>query len=135
MYKIIIGCFFLMACSTQKEIGKSVSKLLFSDSAIGRAHVGISIYDPSANKYLYNHQPNKYFVPASNVKIFSAYVGLKYLGDSLPGIQYIETADTVHLFPTYLLRLYKTNEVSIHRERTAFRHVITVIIAPRPAIS
>ena len=100
MYKIIIGCFFLVACSTQKEIGKSATKLLFSDSAIAHAHVGISIYDPSANKYLYNHQADKYFTPASNVKIFSTYVGLKYLGDSLPGIQFIETGDTVHLFPT-----------------------------------
>lgn len=100
MYKIIVGCIFLVACSTQKEIGRSVNTLLFSDSAIARAHVGISIYDPSSNKYLYNHQPNKYFIPASNVKIFTTYVGLKYLGDSLPGIQYIETADTVHLFPT-----------------------------------
>jgi serine-type D-Ala-D-Ala carboxypeptidase/endopeptidase (penicillin-binding protein 4) len=91
---------FLTACSAQKEISKSADKLLFSDSAIARAHVGISIYDPSTNKYLYNFQPNKYFIPASNVKIFTAYVGLKYLGDSLPGMQYVENADSVHLFPT-----------------------------------
>lgn len=96
----MMACLFLVACSAQKEISKSADKLLFSDSAIARAHVGISIYDPASNKYLYNFQPNKYFIPASNVKIFTTYVGLKYLGDSLPGIQYIENADSIHLFPT-----------------------------------
>lgn len=100
MYRILIGCFFLVACSAQKEISKSADRVLFSDSAIRNAHVGISIYDPLANKYLYDHQGSKYFVPASNVKIFTTYVGLKYLGDSLPGIQYIEDADTIHLYPT-----------------------------------
>lgn len=89
-----------MACSAQKEISRSANKLLFSDSAINNAHVGISIYDPAANKYLYNYQADKYFVPASNVKIFTTYAGLKYLGDSLPGIQYIDNADTLHLFPS-----------------------------------
>ncbi len=97
---ILMACLFLTACSAQKEIGKSADKLLFSDAAIRNAHVGISIFDPATNKYLYNYQPNKYFVPASNVKIFSTYAGLKYLGDSLPGIQYYEQGDTIHLFPT-----------------------------------
>lgn len=95
--------------------------MLFSDSAIARAHVGISIYDPSANKYLYNHQPGKYFIPASNVKIFTTYVGLKYLGDSLPGIQYNETADSVHLYPTgdptFLHRDYLRQPVKDFLER------------------
>lgn len=96
----ITGCLFLAACSVQKKINKSADKLLFSDSAVGNAHIGISIYDPATGKYMYDYQGNKYFVPASNVKIFSCYVALKYLGDSIPGIQYIAQGDSVYLFPT-----------------------------------
>jgi len=56
--------------------------------ALASAHVGISIYDPSTNKYLYNYQGDKYFVPASNTKIPTCYAAMKYLGDSLAGLKY-----------------------------------------------
>lgn len=102
MLRILVACYCLLfvACSAQREIGKSAGQLLFGDAAIANAHVGISVYDPAAGKYLYNYQDNKYFVPASNTKIFTTYAGLKYLGDSLPGIQYAEQADSIQLFPT-----------------------------------
>ena len=44
-----------------------------------------SIFDPAANKYLYNYHGDKYFVPASNTKIPTCYATMKYLGDSLVG--------------------------------------------------
>ncbi|MEO6612671.1 MAG: D-alanyl-D-alanine carboxypeptidase [Chitinophagaceae bacterium] len=53
--------------------------------ALQSAHVGISIFDPAANKYLYNYQGDKYFVPASNTKLPTCYAAMKYLGDSLVG--------------------------------------------------
>ncbi len=64
------------------------------------AHVGISIYDVAAQKYVYDYQGNKYFVPASNTKIFTLYTGLKYLKDSLEGMRYRENADTFFVYPT-----------------------------------
>ncbi|HEY0677014.1 MAG TPA: D-alanyl-D-alanine carboxypeptidase/D-alanyl-D-alanine-endopeptidase [Chitinophagaceae bacterium] len=97
---LAICCFLFAACSAEKKIGRSAERLLFSDTTISNAHIGISIFDVSANKFIYNYQADKYFVPASNTKIFTTYAGLKYLGDSLPGIQYLEKGDTIHLFPT-----------------------------------
>jgi serine-type D-Ala-D-Ala carboxypeptidase/endopeptidase (penicillin-binding protein 4) len=91
---------FLTSCSVQKAINKSADTILFKDSAIANAHIGISIFDASGSKYLYNHQGNKLFVPASNTKIFTCYAALKYFGDSIPAMQYIETADSIYLFPT-----------------------------------
>jgi serine-type D-Ala-D-Ala carboxypeptidase/endopeptidase (penicillin-binding protein 4) len=99
MYRILF-CLLFVSCAAQKEISKSADKLLFKDSALADAHVGISIYNATANKYLYNYQANKYFVPASNTKIFTAYTALKYLRDSLPGIQYLDAGDSLYLFPT-----------------------------------
>jgi len=90
----------LAACSTQREIGKAANASLLQDENVKDAHVGISIYDASANKYLYNYHGNKYFVPASNTKLFTCYAALKYLGDSLPGIRYLEDDTAVYLMPT-----------------------------------
>ncbi|HYE53499.1 MAG TPA: D-alanyl-D-alanine carboxypeptidase [Chitinophagaceae bacterium] len=95
-----MACVVMASCSVQKEIGRSAEKNLFSDPTLANAHIGISIYDTESGKYLYSHQQNKFFVPASNTKIFTCYAAMKYLGDSLPGIKYMEAADSVYLFPT-----------------------------------
>ena len=90
----------LVSCSTQKQISRSAKSSVFADSTIKNALIGISIYEVSSGKYLYNHDADKYFVPASNTKIITCYAGLKYLGDSLAGIKYQETAEAIILTPT-----------------------------------
>jgi D-alanyl-D-alanine carboxypeptidase/D-alanyl-D-alanine-endopeptidase (penicillin-binding protein 4) len=77
--------------------------------------VGISIYDPATGKYWYNYQGDKYFVPASNTKIPTCYAAMKYLGENLRGLDYLET-DTVLFIrstadPTLLHRDFKSQPV------------------------
>lgn len=96
-----VWCLVILAgCSSQRLIGKAARKELLSRPPFQAAHVGISLYDAAAGKYLYNYQADKYFTPASNTKLFTLYAGLKYLPDSLPGIYYRETADTFFIFPS-----------------------------------
>jgi serine-type D-Ala-D-Ala carboxypeptidase/endopeptidase (penicillin-binding protein 4) len=91
----------LTSCSVQKQIDRSAKKNIINDSSFLAAHTGISIYDPAANKYLYNYQGDKYFVPASNTKIPTCYAAMKYLGDSLVGLRYIKTdPQNIYLIPT-----------------------------------
>jgi len=90
----------LISCSTQKQINRSAKESVFADSTIKNALIGISVYDVASGKYLYNHDGDKYFVPASNTKIMTCYAALKYLGDSLTGLKYRETADAIILTPT-----------------------------------
>lgn len=92
--------FSLVSCSTQRQISKTAKTGLINDSSLVNAHIGISIFDPLSNKFLYNYQSDKYFVPASNTKIFSCYAGLKYLGDSVVGIKYISDDTAIYLLPT-----------------------------------
>jgi len=101
-YSIFFAGFLLVfaSCSTQRKISKAANTTLFLDSTVQHAHVGISVYDPATKKYLYNHNAQKFFVPASNTKLFSCYAALKYLGDSLPGIKYWENDTALYLVPT-----------------------------------
>jgi serine-type D-Ala-D-Ala carboxypeptidase/endopeptidase (penicillin-binding protein 4) len=80
----------------EKEIGKWAKTTLFS-KAMRNAHTGICIYEPATGKYWYTYQDDKYFTPASNTKIFTLYTGLKYLGDSLPGMRYLETDSMLYI--------------------------------------
>ena len=45
-----------------------------------------------------DYQSDKYFVPASNTKLFSLYAGMKYLGDSIEGISYTEDDTALFVF-------------------------------------
>ncbi len=98
------------AYSQQKQISKLSNTFLLHDSAISTGHIGICIYEPAANKYWYNYNAAKYFIPASNTKLFSLYAGMKYLGDSLVGgrykienneLQFIGNADPAFLHPDF----------------------------------
>src|ERR1700742_2732356 len=66
---------------------------LLNQPGLTSAQVGLCLYDPLAATYKYNWQSDKYFMPASNTKLFSLYAGLRYLGDSLVGLRY-ELTDT-----------------------------------------
>ncbi|MEJ7913179.1 MAG: D-alanyl-D-alanine carboxypeptidase [Chitinophagaceae bacterium] len=98
---LFIGISLLLsACSVQQRIGRSAERLVLKDSSLTSAHVGISVFDTKTNRYLYNHQGEKYFVPASNTKIPTCYAAMKYLGDSLVGLRYFETDTLIYINPT-----------------------------------
>jgi len=93
-------CYIMSSCSVQKKISKSASQFVLNDSSLKTAHVGISIYEPSTNKYWFNYQADHYFTPASNTKIPTCYAAMKYLGDSLEGILKMEIDSAILIFPT-----------------------------------
>lgn len=95
-------CLLLVtSCMAQKTAKKNTPLHdLLADTTFRSAHIGVSIYDPIARKYLYNYQGDKYFVPASNVKIATCYAAMKYLKHILPGIRYYENDTAVYLVPT-----------------------------------
>ena len=96
----VVFLFLIVACSPSAIIKKEAKKNILHTAELNDAHVGISIYSATGNRSLYRYQANKYFVPASNTKLFSCYVAMKYLGDSLAGIAYVEDDTAVYLTPT-----------------------------------
>ena len=102
-YQLYIFCAFLLAgsaCSLQKKIDTAAKANLINTQELKSAHIGISIYEPGRNRYWYSYQSDKFFIPASNTKIFSCYAGMKYLGDSLPGLRYAENDKDLFIQPT-----------------------------------
>jgi len=90
----------MSSCSIQQKISRSASQSVLNDSSLKTAHVGISIYEPAANKYWFNYQADHYFTPASNTKIPTCYAAMKYLGDSLEGILKMENDTAILILPT-----------------------------------
>ena len=76
---------------------------------------GFYLYDPIEKKELYNYNGNKYFIPASNVKILTLYTGLKMIQDSIPSLRYISRNDTLYISgtgdPTLLESYFKERKV------------------------
>jgi D-alanyl-D-alanine carboxypeptidase/D-alanyl-D-alanine-endopeptidase (penicillin-binding protein 4) len=84
----------LSACSVRQA-----QKTLLSAEGVKGAHIGIAIYNDTKAQWLTKYQSDHYFTPASNTKILATYLGLQFLGDSLPGWKMAENADTLFLMP------------------------------------
>jgi D-alanyl-D-alanine carboxypeptidase/D-alanyl-D-alanine-endopeptidase (penicillin-binding protein 4) len=106
MFKLVyrvfgLFCLFtLVSCSLQKQIGRQLNDEVLKDGNLINAHVGVSIIDAGSRQPLFNYQSDKYFVPASNTKIFTCYAAMKFLGDSVTGIEYGEDDTAIYLFPS-----------------------------------
>lgn len=106
-YLFLLGlAAFVYSCGPARFIGQSAKETVIDDKALATAHVGISVYSPDEKKYLYNYQGEKYFVPASNVKIATCYAAMQYLGDSLTGAFIHESDSSIDVYangdPTFL---------------------------------
>jgi D-alanyl-D-alanine carboxypeptidase/D-alanyl-D-alanine-endopeptidase (penicillin-binding protein 4) len=88
---------------------------LLGSKDLKTALVGVYVYDDSAKKEIASYQSDKYFVPASNTKLFSLYAGMKYLGDSIEGISYSEVDTALFVFamgdPSFLHPDFQTQPV------------------------
>ena len=73
---------------------------LLKQPGLQSAQIGICLYDPATATYKVNYQGDKYFIPASNTKLFSLYAGMKYLGDSLIGMRYLRTDTALFVMPS-----------------------------------
>jgi D-alanyl-D-alanine carboxypeptidase/D-alanyl-D-alanine-endopeptidase (penicillin-binding protein 4) len=84
------------ACSTHRYLSVPVHQAEkdFKD------HIGLVVYDPVSHKTIYEHQGDRYFTPASNIKILTFYTSLVLLGDSIPALRYVEKNDSLIFWGT-----------------------------------
>ncbi len=98
------GLFFLISCRVHRTGDNSrlshAAEEFINDSLFTNAHLGISVFDPVKRDFLIDHQGDKYFIPASNTKIITCFVGMKYLGDSIPALEWKDVDSAIILRPT-----------------------------------
>ncbi|WBL41616.1 D-alanyl-D-alanine carboxypeptidase [Algoriphagus halophytocola] len=93
---LLILLFLFSSCTVQK-INKSITKSDIFD----QGHLGFMLTDPTTDKVLVDINSDKYFIPASNTKLFTFYTSYTLLGDSLiNGLNYLEKGDSLIFWGT-----------------------------------
>ena len=128
---IAIASLMIHSCSPAKRMAAGTHtslETLLADSSLTNAHTGVYVYNPATKKVLYTHQSDKYFLPASNTKLFSCYAGMKYLGDSLTGVLYSDSAGQLRIIgngdPTFLHPDFKTHPVFDFIKNTTAKEIL-----------
>lgn len=90
---------FFYSCSSSRKIAKELSHHLNSE-VFEQSFTGFALYDAEKKKFIVEQNSKKYFTPASNIKLLTFYASLKELEDSIPGIRYITTPDSLIFWGT-----------------------------------
>jgi len=115
---IIIIAISLFSCSGTRYLKNSgtFTKKLKDIPEFRNSFTGFAVYNPQTNRYLIEHNADKYFTPASNTKLFTYFTGLSILSDSIPGLRYKTIGkDSLIIWgtgdPTFLHHYIKTSNV------------------------
>jgi len=96
---LLVLMIVFQACSPRLQ--RRAVKDLFRHSAIVNDHfTGFALYDLDKQQMIYEQSSDKYFTPASNTKLYTFYTCLKMLGDSIPGLQYVNRGDSLIFWGT-----------------------------------
>ncbi len=96
---ILFSCLFLISCSSAKKLNRQLSQQ-FNAEVFEKSFTGFMVYDPGKKKVLFEFNSQKYFTPASNIKLLTFYAGLKVLEDSLPALKYAVKNDSLVFWGT-----------------------------------
>jgi len=85
-FQVLFWTVLLWASSSpSQELKDSISALLDGSNPAARAFWGIQVVDLSSGQTLFEHNPARFFIPASNTKLFTTALGLTRLG---PGFRF-----------------------------------------------
>lgn len=103
-----LSVLFLLGCSAAKPVAEApapygpaeIQRQVMEVEALQQSFVGFVLYDPELGKAVVEHNADKYFVPASNTKLFTFYAASKMLGDSIPALKYVAKGDSLIFWGT-----------------------------------
>ncbi|MEB2785199.1 D-alanyl-D-alanine carboxypeptidase [Algoriphagus persicinus] len=97
MKNLLFAALIILSSCTVQHINKSLTK----SDVFEKGHFGFMLVDPVKDKVLVEINSDKYFIPASNTKLFTFYTSYTVLGDSLVnGLNYLEKGDSLIFWGT-----------------------------------
>lgn len=113
---------FLSSCVVDRRMSRKVNGLFKESEVLKKHYVGFALYDMSTEKMVFENNADKYFIPASNTKLFTFYAGLKITPDSIPALRYIERGDSLIFWgtgdPSFLYAKFKGTRAFDFLKRT-----------------
>ena len=100
MHKALFSLCCLSVIFSCSPVKRTLEKKLKDTENLFQDHTGFMLYDLTERKTIYEYNAAKYFVPASNTKIFTLYASLNILGDSIPALRYEIKDDTLFFWGT-----------------------------------
>jgi D-alanyl-D-alanine carboxypeptidase/D-alanyl-D-alanine-endopeptidase (penicillin-binding protein 4) len=97
IFILLLLC-FIVSCVGLKRA--SIKKSFKKSTTFNKGYTGFALYDPERKKMVYAQNEGQYFIPASNIKLFTFYAAQKILGDSIAGLNYIERGDSLIFWGT-----------------------------------
>ena len=97
MKNFLFGLLIALSSCTVQKINQSLKK----SEVFDKGHLGFMLVDPEKDRPLVEINTDKYFIPASNTKLFTFYTSYAILGDGLVnGINYLERGDSLIFWGT-----------------------------------
>lgn len=107
----LLSLFTLGSCTINQKIAVGVKDFMKKSDVLNDHAVGFALSDLDNGQVIYEKDADKYFVAASNTKLFTFYAGLKLIPDSIPSLRYIEKGDSLIFWgtgdPSFLQRRLK----------------------------
>jgi len=95
LHKFYFSGIVLLLASCSPLSQKALEKRFKSSEDKFQDHIGFSVKDVETRKTIFEYQADRYFTPASNTKIFTLFASLNILGDSIPGLRYDISGDSL----------------------------------------
>ena len=96
----ILSMLLFQSCTVNKRMAKRLHKTFNESTVVNQYAVGFALYDLESGKMVYEKDADKYFIPASNTKLFTFYAGLKMIPDSIPSLRYVIKGDSLIFWGT-----------------------------------
>lgn len=120
---VLLCVLFTAGCASNRRIERKVGQLFKNSALLSNHPVGFALSDLDKGEMIYQKDADKYFIPASNTKLFTFYGGLKLLSDSVPSLRYIEKGDS--------LVFWGTGDPSLLQSRIKADHALKVLSASK----
>ncbi len=107
VYRLTALSLFASGCATSQipvtdisVADTTIRNAIVQSPIFSQSSIGFALYDLEKQTNLVEVNANKYFIPASNAKLYTFYAGLCMLGDSVPALRYVTHGDSLIFWGT-----------------------------------